>query len=431
MKVMKEMYEGLPRFDVLCVDIKSFYSSVEAVSRGLDPLQTYLAVVGDISRSGSVVLAASPKMKKEYGIKTGSRLYEIPKSPKINIVQARMGMYLDYSMHITEILSRFAPPDSIHVYSVDESWVNLGRYGGSSKLFGTPWETAKQIMNVIRLETGLPCSIGIGENKLLSKLILDVAAKKDPEGIAECRYEDVAEKLHPIPIKEIWGIGGRMEKHLNRMGIYVLGDIANYPLHHLKKRFGVMGEQLYWHSHGIDLSPVEYHPDLELDHEIVQKDFSMGITLLRDYSREEITTVILELSEEVARRARKAKKAGRTINLGIGYSKDEGGGGFSRSRSIEFPSNITRKIYSTCLDLFHENYKGQMVRNVYVSLTNLVSDVAIQLDIFEDISKQRELGYVMDSIRDRFGTTALLRARSYTEGGIMKDRAGKIGGHKK
>jgi DNA polymerase V len=429
---MNKLYKDLPRFDVLCVDMKSFYSSVEAVSRGLDPLQTYLAVVGDVTRSGSVVLAASPKMKKEYGIKTGSRLYEIPRSPQIHIVEARMGMYLDYSMHINEILNRFAPPDSIHVYSVDESWVNLGSCGASSKLFGTPWETAKQIMNVIRIETGLPCSIGIGDNKLLSKVILDVAAKKALEGIAECRYEDVVVKLHPIPIKDIWGIGSRTEKHLHRMGIYVLGDIAKYPLHLLKKRFGVMGEQLYWHSHGIDLSPVEYHPDFELNHEFAQKGFSMAITLLRDYSnREEIHTVILELSEEVARRARHAKKAGRTVNLGIGYSKDEGGGGFSKSRSIDFATNITKKIYTTCLDLFKENYRGQTVRNIYVSLTNLSSDATVQLDIFEDVSKQRELGYVMDSIRNRFGSTAILRARSYTEGGIMKDRSGKIGGHKK
>src|SRR5690606_9486173 len=111
-----DIRKSLPRFDVLCIDMKSFYSSVEAVSRGLDPLQTYLVVVGDLNRSGSVVLASSPRMKKEYGIKTGSRLFEIPRIPKIHVVEARMRMYLEYSMHITEILSRFAPPDSIHVY---------------------------------------------------------------------------------------------------------------------------------------------------------------------------------------------------------------------------------------------------------------------------------------------------------------------------
>jgi len=427
-----DIRKNLPRFDVLCIDMKSFYSSVEAVSRGLDPLQTYLVVVGDLQRSGSVVLASSPRMKKEYGIKTGNRLYEIPKIPHLHIVEARMGLYLEFSMQITKILSRFAPPESIHVYSVDESWVNLGPVGASSRLFGTPWETAQLIQSTIRCETGLPCSIGIGDNKLLSKLILDVEAKKSSQGIAECRYEDVEKKLHPVPIKEIWGIGSRLEKQLNRLGIYTLGDIAKYPLERLKKRFGVMGEQLYWHSHGIDLSPVEYYPDVDDNREFRQKGFSQGITLLRDYrEKEEIITCILDLCEEVARRARRAKMAGRTISLGIRYSLDEGGGGFSKSRTIDYPTNITMKIFQVCQDIFHDNYNGGAVRNVYVSLTNLFPDDVVQLDIFEDVGKLRELGYVMDRIRNKFGSTAILRARSYTEGGILKDRAGKIGGHKK
>lgn len=417
---------NLPRHDVLCIDIKSFYASVEAVSRGLDPLQCYLAVVGDLNRSGSVVLAASPPLKKEYGIKTGNRLFEIPRDPRIHIVEARMGMYLEYSMIVTKILNRFAPPDSIHVYSVDESWVNLGPPGASEKLFGPPWEAARSIQKTIRRETGLVSSIGIGDNKLLAKIILDVEAKKSPEGIAECRYEDVESKLHPLPVKEIWGIGSRMEKHLHRLGIYTLGDLAKYPLERLKKRFGVMGEQLYWHSHGIDLSPVEYLPEVDGHYEFAQKGFSQGITLLRDYrERDEIFACILDLSEEVARRARQAKKAGRTISLGIGYSVQEGGGGFSRARTIDYPTNVTKKIFEVCRDLFIENYTGGVVRSAHVSLTNLSDDDMVQLDLFEDVGKLRDLGYVMDQIRHRYGATAILRARSYTAGGILQDRAGK------
>lgn len=423
-----DIYKNLPRNDVLCVDMKSFYASVEAISRNLDPLQAYLVVVGDLSRSGSVVLASSPKMKQEYGIKTGSRLYEIPKIPKIHVVEARMAKYLEYSMHITEILNRFAPPESIHVYSIDESWINLGKEGASDKLFGKPWDVARLIQRRILTETGCPSAVGIGENRLISKIMLDVYSKKSPEGIAECRYEDVKTKLHPVPIKEIWGIGRATEKNLHRLGIYTLGDIANYPLELLKKKFGqLMGEQLYWHSHGIDLSTFESHQNDEFS----QKGFSQGITLLRDYQKEEVHTCLLDLSEEVARRARQANKAGRTISLGIGYSKDEGGGGFSKSRSINNSTNVTKRIYQICQELFNENYWGGSVRNVYVSLTNLSSDEALQLDIFEDVGKEREIGYVMDQIRNKFGSTAILRARSYTEGGIIKERAGMIGGHKK
>jgi DNA polymerase V len=99
----------LPRWNILTVDFKSYYASVECVLRGLDPLTTYLAVVGDLSRKGSVCLAASPLMKKEYGIKTGSRLYEIPRDPKIHIVEARMNTYLDCAMEVPKILNRFVP----------------------------------------------------------------------------------------------------------------------------------------------------------------------------------------------------------------------------------------------------------------------------------------------------------------------------------
>src|SRR5699024_2024198 len=155
---------------------------------------------------------------------------------------------------------------------------------------------AKTIKNDILNTFGLTSSIGIGDNKLLAKLVMDLHAKK--EGISECSYEDVPEKLWPFPVEKIWGIGSRMKKNLNNLGIVNLGQLAKFPLSILQKNFGVMGEQLYWHAWGIDLSPV-YGDFLKTE----QKGFGHGITLLRDYSRKEIKTCILELCEEVCRRA--------------------------------------------------------------------------------------------------------------------------------
>lgn len=420
-------YSKLPRADSLCLDVKSFYASVECVSRGLDPLTTYLAVVGDIHRSGSVILAASPMMKKEFGIKTGSRLFEVPKNPKILIVEARMASYLQVSMQITRILNRFVPLEAIHVYSVDEAWCTLD---GSTSLWGSPWEVAQLIKEWIYMETGLPCAVGIGDNKLLSKLILDVAAKKVPEGIAECRYEDVPEKLWPAKIRDVWGIGRRMERNLNRLGIFVLGDLARYPLELLQKKYGIMGEQLYWHAHGVDMSPTIVKQELNSHNDISQKGYSSGITLLRNYTAEELPIVILEQAETVAMRARENKMAGRTVHLGVGYSDDAGGGGFSRSRSFEPATNVTTKIHKVCLELLKENYNGKLVRNVYVSLTNLSSDEIVQLDLFEDNSKERDLGYTMDAIRKKYGLASIMRASSLTAAGTLVDRSSKIGGHK-
>lgn len=400
--------------------MRSFYASVEAVKLGLDPMKTMLAVVGDPSRSGSIVLAASPALKQKHGISNVSRFFELPNDPDIHIVPAHMADYLQVSMEITKLINQYVPKDAIHQYSVDEVWVTVS---GLEKLFGDCWEVAKKIKQEILDNFGITCSIGIGDNKFLAKVVMDLHGKK--VGIAECRYEDVKEKLWPFPVEDIWGIGSRMKRNLNRMGIVTLGQLANFDLKQLKKRFGVMGEQLYWHAWGIDLSPV-YGNFLKAE----QKGFGHGISLLRDYSKEDVAICILDLCEEVCRRARAVDKVGKTIHLGISYSK-ETGGGFSRSRSIALPTNVTMDVYHVCMQLFQEFYDGKsMIRHVYVTLDNLFEKGEVQLDLFEDRSKKTDIGYVMDAIRDKYGATAILRASSYTDAGVTLERSKKIGGHK-
>lgn len=412
-------YSLYPRHDVLCIDMRSFYASIEAVKLGLDPMKAMVAVVGDPNRSGSIVLAASPALKKKYGISNVSRFFELPKDPNIRIVPAHMADYLQVSIEITKLLLQYAPKEAIHPYSVDEVWVTVD---GLQKIFGNRFEIAKKIKQDILDCFGITASIGIGDNKFLAKVIMDLHGKKT--GIAECKYEDVKEKLWPFPVEAIWGIGSRLKRHLNRMGIVTLGQLANYDLGQLKKRFGVMGEQMYWHAWGIDLSPV-YGNFTKTE----QKGFGHGISLLRDYTKEEVAVCILDLCEEVCRRARTARKAGRTIHLGIGYSK-ETGGGFSRSRSIDLPTNVTMDVYDVCMQLFHEHYDGKSdIRRVYVTLTNLHDVGETQLELFEDRIKKTNIGYVMDAIRDKHGSTAILRASSYTDAGISLDRSKKIGGH--
>src|SRR5690625_3229378 len=411
-------YSIFPRNDVLCIDIRSFYASVEAVRLGLDPMRVMLAVVGDPNRRGSIVLAASPMLKKRYGISNVSRFFELPNDPNIYIVKARMADYVKASVDITKLLMSYAPNEAIHVYSIDETWITVN---GLHKLFGDRWQIAKRIKMDILDTFGLTCSIGIGDNKLLAKLAMDLLAKK--EGISECRYEDVKTKLWPFPVEKIWGIGRRMQHNLNRMGIVTLAQLANFNLNVLKKKFGVIGEQLYWHAWGIDLSPV-FGNFLKSE----QKGFGHGITLLRDYSKDEVATCILDLCEEVCRRARMEHKVGKTIQLGIGYTQDTGGG-FSRSRST-MPTNITKEVYDICMTLFKEFYDGvSHIRRVYITLGNLYHDDDLQLDLFNDKSKQKDIGHVMDDIRGKYGDTAILRASSFTDSGITIERSKKIGGH--
>ncbi|MBY6035596.1 UV damage repair protein UvrX [Fictibacillus nanhaiensis] len=415
-------YEEMPERTILCMDMKSFYASCAAVRLGLNPLTCYLAVVGDTERQGSVVLAASPRLKADFGIRTGNRLFEIPKDKNIIIVNAQMAFFLERSMEITKLLHRYVPPEAIHTYSVDESFLQAD---GTERLWGSAQELGDRIRRDIWREFGLPCAIGIGPNMLMAKLCLDLEAKK--KGVAEWGYEDVKTKLWPLsPLSKMWGIGSRVERTLNRMGIVTVGDLAHYPLELLEKKFGIMGNQLYYHAWGVDLS--------EIGAPIMQGQISYGKSqiLLRDYTDiVEIKYVILEMCEEVARRARRAGKAGRTISFGVGYSKDEGGGGFYRSKTIEQPSNITMELYEVCLELFQTFYQGQTVRKISIALSNVCKDTETQLTLFSlDHPQKRKIGYVMDDIRQKYGSNSLLRAVSYTKGGTALHRSRLLGGHK-
>ncbi len=415
-------YSAMPENQILCVDMKSFYASCSAVIEGLDPLECYLVVAGNHERKGSVVLAASPRMKKEFGIKTGNRLFEVPDDPRIRIEEPKMATYLRVSAEITRVFNRYVPKDAIHVYSVDESFIKVD---GVMHLWGDAFTIARKIRDDLDREFQLPCTIGIGPNMLMAKLSLDLEAKK--VGIAKWTYDDVKTKLWPVsPLSEMWGIGRQVEKTLNGMGIFTVGQLAHYDLEKLEKKFGIMGNQLYHHAWGVDFS--------EIGAPIMEGQVSIGKSqiLLRDYKEEhEIKYVILEMCEEVARRARNYRKAARTISFGLGYSQDELGGGFYRSKTIEEPTNVTMDIYRVCLQLFHTFYEGKTVRKISLSLGNLVEDNEMQLSLFNRNGwKKRELGYTVDHIRSKFGAGALLRAVSYTNAGTARHRATLVGGHK-
>ncbi len=413
--------EKLPRHRILCIDMKSFFASCAAVELGLDPLTCYLVVVSDTEREGSVILAASPKMKQEFGIRTGNRLFEVPKDPRIRIVNARMSHYLDRSLAITRLLNRFVPFECIHPYSIDESFIQLD---GTERLWGPAKEAAERIRSEIYKQFGLPSAVGIGPNMLLAKLALDLEAKK--KGVAEWDYADVPEKLWPVtPLSKMWGIASRLERTLNHMGILSVGQLAQYDREILEKRFGVMGTQLYYHAWGVDLSKIGA-PNMER-----QISYGKGQVLLRDYDdKKDIQHVLLEMCEEVARRARQDRKAGRTVSLGVGYSKTDGGG-FYRSKTMARSTNVTMEIYRACLDLFDTFYRGQTVRKLSVTLSNVTDDTNVQLEWFDDgYEKRRRLGYAMDRIREKYGSTSLLRAVSYTKGGTARERSKLLGGHK-
>lgn len=415
-------YSELPNRSIACIDMMSFYASCIAVLHDLDVRTVPIAVVGNLEQKGSVVLAASPAMKKRFRVKTGTRLFEIPNHPDIKIYEPKMQYFLEMSMAVTEILHKYVPPEAVHVYSVDESFIDLT---GTEKLWGPPENTIKEIQKEILETLQLHSTAGMGPNMLMAKLALDLEAKKT--GFAKWTYEDVQTKLWPVtPLSEMWGIGRQVEKTLNNMGIFSIGQLARTPLESLEDKFGIMGNQLFHHAHGIDLS--------EMGSTTVERQISYGKSqiLMRDYNKiEDVKAVILEMCEDVAKRARDTYQAARTISLGIGYSKNAFGGGFQRSRTIHDATNDTMKIYGVCLDLLKENYNRNPVRHISISITKLEDENSMQLSLFEkDNWKKRKLATAMDNIRNRYGSAALLRAVSYTPAGTAVKRSKMVGGHK-
>ena len=415
-------YEEMPNRPIMCIDMKCFYASCIAMLHGIDILETPVAVVANFDQPGSVVLAASPLMKEKYKIKTGSRRYEIPKHPDIQLFEPKMSFFIQMSMTITKLIANYVPVDAIHVYSVDESFVDLT---GTEKLWGSPEQAAREIQAAILDQYNVPSAVGLGPNMLMAKLALDLEAKKT--GFAQWTYDDIPKKLWPVrPLSEMWGIGKQMEANLNKLGIQTVGGLANANLNDLEEQFGVMGNQLYHHAWGIDLS--------KLGEPLITNgalSFGKGQMLMRDYhTRKDLSVVLLEMCEDVMKRARDAGFVGRTISLGLSYSRNAMTKGFHRSRTIDTPTNETLVMYKTCIELLDEHFAGEPARQLSVRISNLEREHSIQLDLFDERKPQRQLiGPTMDAIRNRFGATALLRAVSFTRAGTAIKRDRLVGGH--
>lgn len=409
----------------ICIDLKSFYASCECVERGLDPFTTPLAVAA--GGDGAIVLAITPYLKS-LGISNRCRMYEIPKNiPGLIIAKPRMRLYTQISAQIVGVYLDFVSEEDILVYSVDEVFLDVTEYMTYHKM--TDYEMALAIQAKVIEETKIPSACGIGPNMLISKIALDIEAKKNPDMIAKWSYEDIPEKFWKIsPLSKFWGIGARMEKRLNAMGMYSIGDVANAPKERLMKEFGVLGSEIHYHTNGIDLTRItnqKYEPK--------SKSIGHGQTLYHDYYGEEIKTIIMEMIDDVTKRMRAGNYQGDVIHLSISYSKRSTDKGFSRQRKIDHPTQTSFEIYETCCQLFDKFYTGGPIRKVRIAVTNLKPKVEhYQLNLFESSESQirrQNIAHAVDDIKFRYGKNSILRGVSYTKKGNARHRNTLIGGH--
>lgn len=387
---------------ILHIDMNAFFASVEQANnpelRGKP-----IAVVGG---HGRTVITTSSYEARAKGVKTGMAIWEGKRNcPELIIVVGDNRKYTNTSSRINEIFRDYTP--EVEAFSIDESWLDVTY---SLSIFGSAVNIAHLIKARIKHLFDITCSIGIAPNKLLAKLASDM---QKPDGLTVIEPDNVSRILESMPIKELCGIGKKMQRHLNMMSIYTCGELGRCDESRLTSKFGIIGKRLKQMGQGIDHSPVVSFAD-----ESDVKSVGHSMTLERDIDDPaEIRRFLLQLSEMVGSRARRYNVSGKTIHLYVRYADFFSSWG--KQTTVTHYINLSDEIYRTALSILQTVELEQPVRLLGISLSNLKHQ-AQQLPLFEDERKKLFATQAMDSINDRFGRM------SVTFGTLMpgKERAG-------
>ena len=411
--------------NIICIDLKSFFASCECVERGLDPFTTPLVVASKMNGEGAITLAVTPYLKS-LGVPSRGRLYEIPSNIKYIKVPPRMNLYISKSKEVIKIFLNYVSEEDLHVYSIDEAFLDVSDYLHLYKL--SDIELGKKILKEIKDKLSLTATCGIGPNMLLAKVAMDIEAKKNKDFIAKWTYDDVKDKLWNIePLSEMWGIGKRMEANLNKLGIYNIYDLAHYNKYALKDKFGIIGVELWRHANGIDNSIIK-DKKMVVHH---SKSYGVSQILFKDYNRNNIRIIIDEMSYVISTRLRRNNKVGNIVSFGIGYSKDYQGG-FYHTIKLDSDTDDKNEILRCAMYIFDNYYKNYPIRRVSISIGGIKLKKYVQLSLFkniEDEERKSKFNITVDEIKDKFGKNSILYATSLLEDSTIKDRNKKIGGH--
>lgn len=494
----------------IAIDLKSFYASVECVARGLDPLTTHL-VVADISRTEKTICLAVTPSLKEYGISGRARLFEVVKEVKnINnqrrrkaparqftgksflkdelqnnpsleldyiVAVPRMELYEKISAQIVSIYQQFVSPDDIHVYSIDEVFMDVTDYLKCYKI--TAHELARKMIREVLSKTGITATVGIGTNLYLCKIAMDIVAKHIPADRDGVRIAELNEMSYRNqlwghrPLTDFWRIGHGYADKLEKYGLFTMGDIAycslrNEPL--LYKLFGINAELLIDHAWGYEPCTIsdikKYVPSA--------KSLGSGQVLMSPYRFEKGKLIAREMADALVLEMVQKRFVTDQIALYVGYDtscfENEGvlreyGGeivtdayGRKKPKSVHGSLNLggyscsSRLIMQAVSDLYERLVdKALFVRRIGVTATHIVDKDHIpdakpkQLDLFTDYSaeeekrqteavlleKERKIQEAVISVHQKFGKNAIVRGMNLEEGATTIERNNQIGGHKK
>ena len=413
----------------MCLDLKSFYASVECADLGVDPFTTPL-VVADASRGlGAITLAISPALKA-LGVKNRCRLFEIPSTIEYIAVRPRMRRYMEVSASIYGVLLEYVAPEDIHVYSIDEYFIDVTPY---SRLYKKSYyELALLFKDKVLDRTHIHATVGLGSNLFLAKVALDVLAKHAPKGIGVLNEELFKEKIwYHQPITDIWQIGKGIARRLHKYGVVDLHGITTVPEDRWYKEFGVNAELLIDHAWGRETCTMkEIHVYRPAKHSL-----SRGQILLRNYSYEECFVPLREMVESLLLELIAEEALTKHISLGVRYT-DRTIKGTGGSRRLSKYTCSLEILSQAVLELYKETvHRHQEIRQLSVGFDDLVNRAAVpwEEDLFSDDQKEEEKAYQVErtvlEIKERFGGNSILRASSLQEEGTMQFRNTLVGGH--
>ncbi len=401
-----------------CIDLKSFYASVECVLRKKDPLKTNL-VVADLTRKGAITLAVSPSLKK-LGVKNRCRVFEIPKNIKYIKAHPRMKLYMEYAALIYGVYLKYFSKEDIHVYSIDEVFIDVTSYLKFYNL--SQHKLAQKLLEAILNETKIPAACGIGTNLYLAKIALDFIAKKHPTSIGYLNEELYQKKYSNYkPLQDFWQIGKGIEKHLNKLNIYTFEDINNTNQKLLYQEFGVDAIYLIDHAKGIE--PVTIKQIKE--YKSKSKSISNSQILFSDYSYEDGLTVLKEMIDQNILKLIEKKLLATKIYLSIGYSSE---GKVSSNIKIN-PTDSLSELKKNFIFLYEKIVdKKYYIRKISIGFT--VKDKKYQTNsLFKEENNEEKLQLAIANIKNKYGTNKLLKGINFENKATAIKRSKLIGGH--
>ena len=451
------------------IDLKSFYASVECVERGLDPLQARL-VVADFSRTEKTIcLAVSPALKQLLGVGGRVRLYEViqkARAKKIDFEAAppRMHKYVEVSRQIYNLYTKFVAPEDIHIYSIDEVFIDMTSY---LKLYHlSPKELAERMMREVFEVTGITATAGVGTNLYLAKIAMDILAKRAEPNAHGARIAVLDEMSYRKemwshkPLTDFWRIGPGISRRLMKLGIYTMGDLARYSLVGAEKlyhEFGVNAELIIDHAWGVEPTTMQ---DIK-NYTSNNHSLSSGQVLMRPYERGEARLIVWEMADALALNLFEKHLVANQIELYVGFDKSNNN--YNGETEIDFYGRVLPKSlhgiknlgkYTNSGKLFCEKileiYDGLKIDNLRLRRITIAANHVkqreigeklnvknFQMDLFTDYDKTKQndekearLNAAEVAIKKRYGKNAILKVANFEEGATMRERNNQVGGHR-